>query len=215
MTHDVILQAGFLALLPSLVGLGTSIFGGVKQAVSGSAADPSIKAAQDQAAKATQQGTNVLNQSAATTAPAKSFFASILGNRENALSALAPQVSTLVDQYDAGRKALQEFSPRGGGRVAQANELPFQEAGKISDILQTARAGAANNLATIGGQERGTGAGLIGEGTSALGRAAGTAIEQQKAKNQQWAQIGSGIGSSLTSLVGQIQKNKQSKAGNF
>ena len=46
-----------------------------------------------------------------------------------------PAISSVVGRYSTGKKALAS-APRGGGTSATAAELPFQEAGSITGLLQ-------------------------------------------------------------------------------
>jgi hypothetical protein len=46
-----------------------------------------------------------------------------------------PAISSVVGQYSTGKKALAN-APRGGGTTATAAELPFQEGGAITNLLQ-------------------------------------------------------------------------------
>jgi hypothetical protein len=210
----VISQAGgFLALLPSLFGLGSGIAGAIKQGISGSPADAAVKNAQDQSGKVSNSGGDLLREGASTSAPAKNFFSSILGNREQALSAMAPEVSTIVDQYDAAKKTAAEFSPRGGGRATLNNELPFREAGKIGSLVAGARGNAATQLNQTGLAERQLGAGLTSTGLQGIISGARLGQGQQEFGAQQWSKIGAGLGNSLSALISAGQKNKDAGKG--
>ncbi len=70
----------------------------------------------------------------------KDFFTALMsGDRKTILDTLAPEVDTLTSQYDTGKKTAEEFAPRGGGRAAVLEELPFRKAGEINKMVQCQR----------------------------------------------------------------------------
>lgn len=212
----VISQAGaFLAALPALFGLGSGIAGMIKQGVSGSPADSAVKAAQQQSSKVSESGGDLLKEGGATGAPGENFFSALLGNREQALSAMAPEVSTIVDQYDAAKKTAAEFSPRGGGRATLNSELPFKESGKIAGLISGARGNAATQLMNAGMQKRQLGAGLTSAGLQGTLGGARLAQGQQQFGAEQWSKLGSGIGNSLSALLAKGGGFKSNSTGSF
>src|ERR1700690_2771485 len=61
--------------------------------------------------------------------PLNFFQALLSGDRNTIMSALSPEISSLTASYDTGRATAESFAPRGGGRAAALEELPFQKAG--------------------------------------------------------------------------------------
>lgn len=65
--------------------------------------------------------------------------------RTGLLEELGPAVSSVVGQYSTGRKALSAL-PRGGGTAATLANLPFQEAGDITGLIERQLAQKLNVL---------------------------------------------------------------------
>lgn len=65
--------------------------------------------------------------------------------RGELLEQTAPAVSSVIGQYATGRKALGQL-PRGGGATAGLANLPFQEAGDITKLLEDQLAQRLNVL---------------------------------------------------------------------
>jgi hypothetical protein len=55
--------------------------------------------------------------------------------RTSLLEQQAPAVSSVIGQYSTGRKAVSQ-QPRGGGTAATMANLPFQESGAITGLLE-------------------------------------------------------------------------------
>jgi hypothetical protein len=80
----------------------------------------------------------------------QNFWSKILGgNRDAMMDTMAPEVSTIVSQYDAGRKAVSEFGARGGGKNSTLAELPMKQSGDINRLFQSLRPEAAKQLSSI------------------------------------------------------------------
>lgn len=78
------------------------------------------------------------------------FWSKLLGgNRESMAQQMNPEVSSIVSQYDAGRKAMSEFGARGGGKNSTLAELPTKQTGDITKMFQTMRPEAAKQLTGI------------------------------------------------------------------
>lgn len=126
------------------------------------------------------------------------------GDRNAALAQEAPDVRSILSQYDGARQALSEFAPRGGGRASGGSNLAFKQAGDINALLQRARPQASANLTNIGqilsslglSQEQ---LGLTGENYAAqdlLGRRG-----QNIQENANTQQILAGLGASIGKLL--------------
>lgn len=148
---------------------------------------------------------------AATTLPAASsalqgplsFFQALLsGNPQAIMSALSPQISSLTAQYNTGRQTAEEFAPRGGGRAAELEGLPFQEAGQIQNLVQGAQTEGAQGVEEVASLMTELGLGELGASTSAA-TSANSAIQTSLENEQQQASnTGSAIGSLIALLVG-------------
>jgi hypothetical protein len=127
-----------------------------------------------------------------------SFFEALLsGDRSTIMSVLSPEISTLTSQYETGRETSESFAPRGGGRGAALEELPFTESNQIEQLVQGARATGAAGVSSI--------AQLLGElglgELSAGNTAASSAVGEQQTAQQISAQTGAASGQAIGSLV--------------
>jgi hypothetical protein len=120
----------------------------------------------------------------------------------------APAIASVVGQYSTGKKALAQ-QPRGGGTSAVSAELPFQEAGTITglieqrlsqytDVLQPQAANAITSIAET----------LSALGLSELGLSSQDLIAQMTAdltkrgqNMQALGSLGQGIGTIISSLI--------------
>ena len=160
----------------------------------------------------TNSGLANLNTGASTTAEATSalqqpldFFKALLsGDRNTIMSALSPEISTLSSQYNTGEQTAEEFAPRGGGRAATLESLPFQKAGQIETLVEGAQSKGATGVTDIGQL-----LGELGLNEQSLGLSGtGTAFNEaqaakENAQTQQTA-AGSAVGSLIGLLVGAL-----------
>lgn len=83
--------------------------------------------------------------------PSMDYFQALAGDDPGALmAATAPERGRVMDQYDAARKAVSSFGPRGGGTTSALANSYIQEAYQTSDILATGRMDANQMLASMG-----------------------------------------------------------------
>jgi hypothetical protein len=155
------------------------------------------------------QGVNALNQPL-------SYYQGLLGNRQEALTAAAPEISTIQGQYNTAARAVSEFSPRGGGRVAQGADLPFTKQAAIQDVITKQRPMAAEGVTKIGQllstlglseQQIATMLDQLGIGSQQLSAntelgLADIEIGQQAQSSAALGNIGSSIGGILAGLFG-------------
>src|SRR5947208_1730502 len=80
---------------------------------------------------------------------AKYYEGILSGDRQKALETVAPEAGSILSAYDTAKRAASEFSPRGGGRNAALQELPYRESGDITSLLQKVRPEAAKELTAI------------------------------------------------------------------
>ncbi len=131
------------------------------------------------------------------------FFSALMsGDRNSILNVLAPEVDTLTSQYDTGRKTGEEFAPRGGGRGAALEELPFRKAGDINKLVQGAREKGAAGLTSVSSLFGQLGTSELGGGVNAANSAFGNIQDAKVNQQQQQAAAGSAIGGLIALLVG-------------
>jgi hypothetical protein len=96
------------------------------------------------------EGGKLLGRGISTLDEPLSYYEGLMGSRQEALTAAAPEISTIQGQFDTAAKAVEEFSPRGGGRVQQSAELPFAKRAAIQDVITKQRPEAAKGITDIG-----------------------------------------------------------------
>lgn len=162
---------------------------------------------------------------------AQDYWSTLLGGDRTAIAqAKGPEITRVSDQYDAARKSLSEFAPRGGGRIAGLSGLAGQQAGQIGNIFLNARPEAAAAIERLGVERSGIGGNLLaGAGNdfnailnNLLGnRAADTASRsadtaarsvELAGKNQSNALLG-GLGQGLGALLLGILRNRGGSSG--
>jgi hypothetical protein len=121
----------------------------------------------------------------------------IMGGGQAGLEAVAPQVNTVASQYQSGRRAAAELSPRGGGRTAALSDTGFSEMRDIQNMMFKEQGQArglagslAESMANLGLGETSTAAGMA---EAAANIASGHAAQQAKSD----AAMGQGIGQLL------------------
>ena len=109
---------------------------------------------QQQSEFAGQVGNQNVVQASANLSDAANYDLGVLsGNRGTVLATEAPEIGSILSSYDTARKAAGELTPRGGGRSATLNELPYKEAGDINKQIEQARPQAAQNLSDVAGKQ--------------------------------------------------------------
>lgn len=149
-----------------------------------------------------QQMPGLLRGATGDISSVQNFLAPLVaGNRQSALEAAAPEVNSILSQYDTAKKSLSEFAPRGGGTNSKMADLPFQQSGAITNLLAQERGTAAQNLAGLGVSEGALATSLLprdsGAGSSLLNYALGNRAQQ----GQMWGSIGTSVGTLLGSLL--------------
>jgi hypothetical protein len=96
------------------------------------------------------KGSDLLGRGVETLGKPLSYYEGLLGNRQEALTAAAPEISTIQGQFDTAARAVSEFTPRGGGRTAASSELPFTKQAAIQDVISKQRPAAAQGITQIG-----------------------------------------------------------------
>jgi hypothetical protein len=152
--------------------------------------------------------TNVLNASSNLDAAANYDLGILSGDRSKILATEAPEISSLLSSYDAARKSSGELAPRGGGRSAYLNELPYKEAGDVNKLVEQARPAAAKNLtetadaqAYLGESEQQTVANDVNSSLQFLLGKAGVQLNSAQLQGQQGAGIGQALGQALPQLL--------------
>lgn len=107
-------------------------------------------------AAAAQSGAGVpaLGQGTANLQTGANFFSTVLnGNKANTAALLQPDINRIRESTQGALQSASTLMPRGGGRFATLFQQPFAAQRQINDLFSGVRAGAAGNLAGIGGQQ--------------------------------------------------------------
>ncbi len=200
-------SAGFLGLEPKewgVLGLGGAL--ALPGMLAGSKTDPATKSSMDLLgglSKSLQSsGTDLTNKGTAALAPVLSYLTKLAGgDTAAAMDATRPQRARVIDQYDAARKSIAEFSPRGGGTASTLANSQFKEAGDLANLTSQARTDAVNKLGDIGQQLTSLGVNTTGMSAEMQARIAAILSDQAKQKREQQGQFGKTIGSLLGAIL--------------
>ena len=141
-------------------------------------------------------GSSLLSSGTGMTGQAADYWSGILSGNPTALaSAMQPEITAASQQYNAARQQANTFAPSGGGRSSLMAQLPFQQAGTVSNIIAQARPQAAQQLANLGLGTAGLGGNLLGLTLNSILGERGQDMQQQNAN------MGF-LTSGLSSLVG-------------
>lgn len=154
-------------------------------------------------------GASNLNAASGNLANVAQYEQGILsGDRQQILATEAPEISQILKSYDTTRKAQAELEPRGGGRSATLNELPYQEAGDVNKLIEQARPQAAQTLSQVAGEQAQIGesaeslfASNVNSSLSFLIGKAGVQLDSATLQSEQGAQLGQAIGLALPELL--------------
>jgi len=150
LVHD---ERGFIGLaIPAGIAIAGALAGKKK---GGDKDDAVINPYLDDLSKGAQglrqQGQDLNLQGSEALAPALQYLRQILSTNPNeVMAATAPERGRVIDQYDAARRAIGEFGPRGGGTTSALAESRISEAGALGDILSTGRREAFGQAAQLG-----------------------------------------------------------------
>lgn len=115
--------------------------------------DPYTAILQKQAETAGQTGQQYSQMGSEALAPAMEYLKNILSSDPSAvLEATRADRGRVIDQYDAARKAVEQFGPRGGGTTSALAQSRFSQAESLADITSNARQNAVATDAQLGPQ---------------------------------------------------------------
>jgi hypothetical protein len=106
-----------------------------------------------------------LRQSLQGLASPEQYYQNILSGDKAAMEqAVAPETSSILDQYRGKRAQMAKLGPRGGGTAEAVAGSQFGQAGDVARVLQTARPQAAQGAQQVAGQRAQTGGAIAGVG---------------------------------------------------
>lgn len=198
------------AAVPAIIGAAGSIGGALlgshkssseKTALSGLSDLTNVEARAGE--YGLKQAPELLNAGRGNMDAVARFLAPLVsGNRQSSLEAAAPEVNSILSQYDTAKKSLSEFAPRGGGTNSKMADLPFQESGAITNLISGERGTAASNLAGLGVSEGGLASSLLPRDTGAGASLLNYALSNKAQQGEMWGNIGTSIGTILSKIPG-------------
>jgi hypothetical protein len=156
----------------------------------------------DQSSKRlTATATQTAGQSNELLNPAIDYLKAVLGgDRQAMLQATMPERRRVIDQYDAAKKAIAEFAPRGGGTAGALANLNASQAGDLAQVGSQARGNAVNQAGILGANLKGASIGAEGAASADISKILDTYLQQGQQQGQSAADIGMG----LAGLIGSI-----------
>jgi hypothetical protein len=95
---------------------------------------------------------SLLQGAESTLAGPTNYYNQLLsGNRAEMSAAEAPEINQITGQMQQQKQNISKFTPEGGGQTSLLSQLPFQQEGQVTNLLQQARPGAAQALTGIAG----------------------------------------------------------------
>ncbi len=152
------------------------------------------------------------------------------GDRTAVAQRLGPDLARVSDQYDAARKTISEFSPRGGGRGAALTNLSTQQAAQTGDAFLRAKPEAAQAMERLAVERSAAGSGALSASANSIGQmlsallggqsealqARGLGVNQQavdlQAQQQRSSALG-GLGGSLGNILLAILRSRGGGSG--
>lgn len=149
-----------------------------------------------------EKGSRAIGRSEQALDPLLGFYRTILGgDRQAIMQLMAPEVSTIVSQYDTARRTAAEFAPRGGGRTQALSELPFRQAGDINRLFQETRKGALGGLERVGGAYGELGVRELGLSAGAYQSLIEDVLQKYAIDKKAKTEMGTGLGKLLAMLI--------------
>lgn len=134
--------------------------------------------------------------------PVNEYLKAVLGGDQNALMEVTkPERRRVIDQYAAAKKAIAEFTPRGGGQATAMNNLAGNQAADLAGIAASAKKQGLDAATTLGSQYNAIGAQQQGMAQNALGQALSGSSAQDAQRAQNWQSLAQGAGTILGMIL--------------
>jgi hypothetical protein len=162
----------------------------------------------DLAQKREQSGAKAYGKGQVDVGKSTDYWSKLLGgDKKEISSAIEPERSTMGKAFEAGRKSIAEFGPRGGGTSAAVAESRFQEAGELGKMVSAKREGAAEKLAEAGMAESKLGVDQMTQAETQLGDIFKNLLKAQVdyetgKQGTDWGAIASGAGKTIGTIAG-------------
>ena len=151
-----------------------------------------LSSAADRSAKT---GQSLATQGADLLGPIQEYLKAVTGgDRQALMQATMPERRRVIDQYATAKKAIAEFTPRGGGQAGAMAQLQGQQAGDLAETTATARQKGITTAGTLGGQLTTLGLSADALASGDLNSIINALTKQDETKSDKWAAIGQGLG---------------------
>lgn len=200
------------AAIPFAIQAGSAIYSHYKNKKANKVQQTAMEGNQALAAQAPQlmdQGKGYLREAAQTLQPAAQYYQNILGSRQAATTALAPETTTALEYY-RGAEGKTRRTMVGGARDTALAELDRQKVGQIAGLLPAARRGAAEGAGQIGSIYGGLG-GQSMQGGFYAGMAGNNAFNQAQTQKGNTAESANAWGKLAADALGAWMGSRQSK----
>jgi len=115
----------------------------------------------------------------------------LLSGDENAVNeAVLPQTRGVLDQYDTARKAIAQFTPRGGGQASALTKSRFDASSDIAGIKSKAISSAIGELSQLGTQLLSVGTEQQKVSLGSMFNLLESAKQDEHATREMWGKIG-------------------------
>jgi hypothetical protein len=189
---------------PSILGpLGASLGGGIGLSLLGSRLGQRSFTPQEQQVlagnlQAAQTGLTSGQQMVGMGLPAMRtalgyYTPLVTGDRAAMTSVLSPELGQIAGSFGQAQRTSAALSPRGGPSAAFQSNLPWQQAGAVSNLFQSVRPGAAQALTGAANQALGQGTNALYASTAAGRNILGATEALRNLSAQQGANIGRGL----------------------
>lgn len=157
-----------------------------------------------------QRGGQMADQGMGYLANAGQYYRNILGSRQSANAALAPETASVLDYY-RGAEGKAKRTLTGGSRDYALAELDRQKVGQIAGMVPLARRDAAAQIGNLGGTAISGGSAFSGQGGNLLlgaGQLTSDQFRNATTLEQQAGQGGKAWGSAIFDIVKSIPMGK-------
>lgn len=150
----------------------------------------------------TAEGQSLSGQGADVLGPALKYLKDVSGgDRQAVLAATMPERRRVMDQYDAAKKSISEFSPRGGGQASAYATLNASQASDLAEVGATARREGIDRAAGIGLNLKGLGLNAEQGAAANLNAIIQTYLTQAQQKGASAASLGEGLASLIATVL--------------
>ena len=185
----------FAALGLGGAGALSTFFGGN----SSSDLDDVLRRVDTRSAGLDAQGEELVGLGTSGLQPALRFLTAITRGDPGAVGqATRPERARVIDQYDTARRAVAQFTPRGGGQTSAIAQSFTDEAGTLADIFATGRREGATALGQL--STRLAALGIQAEGLA--GQNLSTLVQAYLSQDASARASSGAFGQSIGSLVG-------------